>query len=284
MPHLSSPRRRGSSGDNIFLCDPGSEAGMTIIDYEKNILIISVVLLLASNAHAREYYVKDVIDGDTIVLKSGEHVRYIGIDTPEVRTRKNEEWVYDPEAYAEKAKEFNKKSVSNKIVKIEFDFDKEDKYKRILAYVYDDKGEMVNLKLIEEGLASMYTFYPNTKYFDVFFQAQKEAIRDEKGIWSNVENISPNVAQNYVGKICKVKGVVSSVKVFPRITFINFDGVGKNGFKIVVFNENKRMIEKNGMKFESLIGKDFVIIGKIINKGGPQVILDNFSQIFSKSI
>ena len=248
----------------------------------KKILTITLVALLLignTSAYAEEYYVKDVIDGDTIILKGGEHVRYIGIDTPEVRIRKNNEWVYDPEAYAEKAKEFNTKLVLNKMVRIESDFDKKDKYERILAYVYDEKNEMINLKLIEEGLASMYTFHPNIKYFDVFLKAQKKAMYDEKGIWEDVKAISSNIAKNYIGKICKVKGVVSSVKVFPKITFINFSGEGKNGFKIVVFNENKRIIEKNGVKMKSLIGKDFVVIGKITDKGGPQIILDNSSQV-----
>ncbi|MFQ5952688.1 MAG: thermonuclease family protein [Candidatus Omnitrophota bacterium] len=116
----------------------------------------------AETAAPDEYRVTWVVDGDTIELGNGKRVRYLGIDTPEVRRRVGGKWQYLPEKYAVEAKNYNDTLVRNKNVKLEFDTRKEDKYGRWLAYVYvNDK--MVNAELLREGLASVFIIPPNVK-------------------------------------------------------------------------------------------------------------------------
>ena len=130
------------------------------------------------------YYVRTVIDGDTIILSNGEKVRYIGIDTPESRRRSaSGKWHYDPEPFAEEATEFNKKLVLDKKVKLEFDVEKRDKYKRLLAYVFVD-DIFVNAHLIEEGLAQLLTIPPNSKHSALFKKLQEKARKEKKGLWN----------------------------------------------------------------------------------------------------
>ena len=86
-----------------------------------------------------------VVDGDTIIVKiNGEEksVRLIGIDTPE----KDE--CFEKEA-TKKAKEL----MENKKIKLEADSsqDDNDKYGRLLRYIYLEDGTFVNEKLVEEG-------------------------------------------------------------------------------------------------------------------------------------
>ncbi|MFH1305453.1 MAG: thermonuclease family protein [Candidatus Omnitrophota bacterium] len=135
-----------------------------------------------SSAAQAEYIVKKVIDGDTIELSNGSRVRYIGIDTPEVRKREGTGWKYAPEPYALKAKTENNELVAGKKVKLEFDAEKEDKYGRLLAYVYVD-GKMVNAELLRRGCASVYMIPPNTKHLALLTAAQEEAKRAKRGIW-----------------------------------------------------------------------------------------------------
>ena len=92
-----------------------------------------------------------MIDGDTIELEDGQTVRYLGIDTPETRRREGDKWIYAPDAYAEEAKEFNRKMVEGKSVRLEFDLQRADKYKRLLAYCFVD-GEFVNARLFRRRL------------------------------------------------------------------------------------------------------------------------------------
>src|SRR5690606_22673029 len=72
--------------------------------------------------------VEYVIDGDTVVLSSGEHVRYLLIDTPETAEGKDECW--GPEAT-----EHNAAMVANRAVSLTYDVECEDQYGRLLAYV-----------------------------------------------------------------------------------------------------------------------------------------------------
>lgn len=128
----------------------------------------------------KEYFsvVERVIDGDTIRLTSGERVRYIGINTPELHHPK-----MPVQYFAKEAKEFNQGLVGGKRVKLEFDVQQRDRFGRLLAYVY--VGDIfVNAKLIEEGYAQIMTIPPNVKYSDLFLDLQRKARQEKKGLWA----------------------------------------------------------------------------------------------------
>lgn len=127
--------------------------------------------------------VRRAIDGDTIELTDGRLVRYIGIDTPEVRRRQGDTWVLDPEPFAEAAREANASWVQGKRVKLEYDAQPRDRHGRLLAYVYAD-GDMVNAKLMREGYAEPLTIPPNVKYAEEFRRLAAEARRTKRGVWS----------------------------------------------------------------------------------------------------
>ena len=130
------------------------------------------------------------IDGDTLELENKEHVRLIGVDTPE--SRKNEKAIKDSQRtgtdietiiqLGQKAKNFTKHLVENKRVRLEFDAGPKDKYGRLLAYVY--VGDMfVNAAIIKEGYASPMTIPPNVKFADLFRNLYQEARAEKRGLW-----------------------------------------------------------------------------------------------------
>ncbi len=134
-----------------------------------------------SSEQAGQSFVKRVLDGDTVVLSDGERVRYIGVDTPEVyhsqRPNRPEQW------YAREAKAFNSRLVEGKPVKLEFDVERRDKYKRLLAYVYLEDGTFVNAELVRQGYARILTIPPNVKYADLFLKYEREARQASRGLW-----------------------------------------------------------------------------------------------------
>ena len=73
------------------------------------------------------------------------------------------------------ASHFSKKNLTNKDVYLEYDKRKNDRYGRVLAYVWLDKDTLFNELLVKEGLAKEKYFAPNGKYRDVFIKAQNEA-------------------------------------------------------------------------------------------------------------
>ena len=130
-------------------------------------------------APEREAFVKRVVDGDTVVLASGERVRYIGVDTPELHHPRKPVGFY-----AREAKEFNRRLIEGKTARLEFDVEHYDKYGRLLAYVYLSDGTFVNAELLRQGYAQLLTIPPNVKYVDLFKKLQQEAREANRGLWA----------------------------------------------------------------------------------------------------
>ena len=123
-------------------------------------------------------FVKKVIDGDTVILKNGKKVRYIGIDAPEID---HENHQAEPLGYA--ARSFNKKLIGSKRIRIKYGQEKRDQYGRLLAYVFLPDNTFVNLQLVQSGLATYLYKPPNLKYADSLLQAQRDAMSNKRGVW-----------------------------------------------------------------------------------------------------
>ena len=135
-----------------------------------------------------EAQVVEVIDGNTIkVIVDGQEytVRYIGIDTPEMKDSvEASEWL-GPEAT-----EANKEMVAGTTVLLEKDVSNADPYGRLLRYVYAG-GVFVNEELVRLGFAQISTHPPDVKYFDTLMDAQREARDSGRGLWSATPTPSP---------------------------------------------------------------------------------------------
>ena len=124
------------------------------------------------------YAIKWVSDGDTIVLMDGRHVRYIGINTPEVKHGNKK-----AEPYGYQAKNFNTKLLYSRKVRLEFDKERYDQFGRLLAYVFLEDGTFVNKAILEHGLAYYLPRRPNNRYNEVFLNSQRYAMSEKSGIW-----------------------------------------------------------------------------------------------------
>ena len=136
------------------------------------LLLPAALLLLSACTQPSEMAkVTRVIDGDTIVIEGGYHVRYIGIDTPE-----------ENEPYYLEAKQKNKDLVEGKKVWLEKDISDNDKYGRKLRYVYVG-NTFVNAELVRQGYAYAKSYPPDIKY-QVYLEAiETEAQQAKRGIW-----------------------------------------------------------------------------------------------------
>ena len=124
--------------------------------------------------------VERAVDGDTVVLVGGERVRYIGMDTPELPHPRKPVQPYAREAY-----EFNRRLVTGKRVRLEFDVERRDHYHRLLAYVFLEDGTFVNAELVRQGYARVLTIPPNTAHQDTFLALELEARAAHRGRWAD---------------------------------------------------------------------------------------------------
>ncbi|MBF0489782.1 MAG: thermonuclease family protein [Candidatus Omnitrophica bacterium] len=145
----------------------------------------------------RWHRVSRVLDGDTIKLDNGTHVRLIGIDAPEMESnakltrdlRERHLTVSQELEMGRKSYQFTKQLVEGKKIYLEFDRLKYDKYHRILAYVFLTNHQFVNAEIVKAGYAYPYTIKPDVKYSSLFRQLYKEAKENHRGLW-NTDRVS----------------------------------------------------------------------------------------------
>ena len=121
--------------------------------------------------------VVEVVDGDTVVLASGEKIRYLLVDTPEI-TKGNDE------CYGQEAAAFNKSMVLDQKVSLTYDVECTDRYGRVLAYV-SFNGREVNSLLVERGFGCVMHIAPNGEGRVEELEELETAARDAgKGVWA----------------------------------------------------------------------------------------------------
>lgn len=132
------------------------------------------------------FAVSQVVDGDTIrVVIEGQEVpvRLIGIDTPETVAPNRPVECAGPEAsvYAEQL-------MSGGRVYLELDPTQGtyDSYDRVLAYVWLEDDVMVNLAMLQTGLAEEYTYDDAYTYQQLFRQVEEQAQNDLLGQWGQI--------------------------------------------------------------------------------------------------
>lgn len=116
--------------------------------------------------------VKEVLDGDSLILSDGRKVRLIGIQAPGGSS-----------VEAKTAKAQLQKRVEGKTVVIAFDEKKQDRYKRVLAYVFCD-GVFMNGWMVGNGLAYESEWKPNTRHSELFQTLQETARAKKRGFWA----------------------------------------------------------------------------------------------------
>jgi endonuclease YncB( thermonuclease family) len=118
-----------------------------------------------------------VVDGDTVVLSSGAHVRLVQIDAPEVRP----EECFGVEAGAL----LRRLAPPGSTVRLESDsrLDKVDQYGRLLRYVFRGATNL-NLELVRRGAATPWFYHRDRgRYAEVLLEAARAAQAARRGLW-----------------------------------------------------------------------------------------------------
>lgn len=144
------------------------------------LFLLLVALLVAGLAEWREgraVLVHKAIDGDTLLLATGEMVRLIGVDAPETDgpyTR--------AEPFGAQAAAFVREAAEGRRIRLEIGPERRDAYGRTLAYVYVDDLDL-NAELIRRGFARAYRRFPHRR-LDEFVRLEAEARAAGLGLWS----------------------------------------------------------------------------------------------------
>jgi micrococcal nuclease len=119
-----------------------------------------------------------VCDGDTIILETGERIRYLGIDAPEVAHESSR-----AECFGDDARKLNSEMVLHKQVSLHYDEEMTDPHGRLLAYVLLPDGRCANLEILRAGCAYVFRTSREFRRLEEFLLVQREAMRSLKGMW-----------------------------------------------------------------------------------------------------
>jgi micrococcal nuclease len=218
-----------------------------------------------------------IIDGDTFRLETGETVRLIGIDAPELS-----------QPGGEKSREYLAHLILNKGVTLKTGIEDRDKYNRLLRFVYND-NLCINEEMIRQGYAeARYSTDPLREYY---IQLEIEAETAKAGLWSeNIfqprfnlgwEDESPIItwseAENYYNQYVIVEGTIINTFNSGIVCFLNFH-TDYRYFTAVIFASDFPGFPVSPEAF--YLGKKVHIIGIIKEyKGSPEIIVKTPDQI-----
>jgi micrococcal nuclease len=146
-------------------------------------LIVLVVIGLAVAAPVSattSYRIDRVTDGDTVVLRNGQRVRLVQIDTPEV--------FFGTECYGPEASATTKRLLpagTRVRLTAEPATDRVDDYGRLLSYVVRaGDGVNVNIRLVAVGAAAPYFYEGRRGRYSARLEALAKRARAKKlGLW-----------------------------------------------------------------------------------------------------
>ena len=218
-----------------------------------------------------------IIDGDTIRLETGEPVRLIGIDAPELSQPGGKE-----------SREYLTQLVLNKGVTLEKGYEDRDKYNRLLRFVYID-DVCINEEMIRKGYAEAR--YLTDSICEYYIQIEIEAETAKAGLWStnifqprsslrwgeDIPIIDWSDAHKYYNQYVIVEGTIVSTFNSGIVCFLNFD-TDYQYFSAVIFASD---FVGFPMPLESFyLGKTVQIIGIIKEyNGSPEIIVKTPRQI-----
>jgi micrococcal nuclease len=160
------------------------------------VLLLTFLFLTPCRASTdrQKAVVEKALSGDTLRLKSGKTLRYIGVECYPMQSK-----VLLIQEYGEKALLFNESLVGGKEISLEWDSKIRDERNNLLAYVFLEDGRFVNLELLKTGHAKTRIRAPNTRYAAELRQGESLAQRDRKGIWEK-EPVDPFKNKSLIGE------------------------------------------------------------------------------------
>ncbi len=221
----------------------------------------------------------EIIDGDTCRLETGETVRLIGIDAPELSQPGGKE-----------SHEYLAHLILNKGITLKKGYEDRDKYNRLLRFVYID-DVCINEEMIRQGYAEARYMSSEDPRREYYIQLEIEAEIAKAGLWSanifqprlnlrwgdNIPVIDWSDAHKYYNQCVIVEGTIVNTYNSGNVCFLNFD-TDYQYFTAVIFAS-----DFPGFSFIPEVfypGKKVYIIGIIKEyNGSPEIIVKSPDQI-----
>jgi micrococcal nuclease len=227
--------------------------------------------------------VRQVTDGDTVVLDDGMVVRLIGMQAPKLPLGRDgfEQW-----PMAEEAKLALEALVLDKVVRLAYGGEQTDRHGRALGHLYlaDAPATWVQGAIVGQGLARVYSFPDNRACLPELMAMEGKARTMKLGIWSDpfytVRRADrPETLAERSGQYELVEGrVLKSDRVGARV-YLNFGRYWKEDFTVVIDARALRLFGDSGLDPLVLEGALVRVRGWVDDRDGPRIEVTHPEQI-----
>jgi endonuclease YncB( thermonuclease family) len=222
--------------------------------------------------------VREIVDGDTVVLDDGRQVRLVGIQAPKLPLgRANfEKW-----PLADEAKEALSELVLGRRVTLGYGGQRQDRYGRELAHLFTDDGLWVQVSLLELGYARVYSFADNRSLVARMLEAEELARDATQGIWRHpyYAILDTDAAPDHTGRFSLVEGRVLETAIVRGRAYLNFDEDYRTDFTISISSRNLKSFTEGGIVPQDYAGRRVRVRGWLRWSNGPMIEVTHPEQI-----
>ncbi|MCD6075018.1 MAG: nuclease (SNase), partial [Rhodospirillales bacterium] len=204
-------------------------------------------------AHGGSAAVREVIDGDTVLLdreiSGSREVRLVGLQAPKLPLGRSSfrEWPLAKDSKAALAK-----MVLGRGVELGFGGVRMDRHGRLLAHLTRDDGLWVQGAMLEAGMARVYSFADNRARVADMLTRERAARSDRRGIWSHPYYAirAPETAAKHINSFELVEGTVLDVAIVSGRAYLNFGDNWRTDFTVSMASKVVRQFTQEGLRPE----------------------------------
>ncbi|MDA1323413.1 MAG: thermonuclease family protein [Proteobacteria bacterium] len=222
--------------------------------------------------------VQTIVDGDTLILRSGVQVRLVGIQAPKLPLGRRgfKEWPLAAEARAALAR-----LTSGKTLKLSYGGRKSDRHGRLLAHLTTPDGAWVQGALLTDGMARVYTFPDNRGRAAEMLALEKSAREARRGIWALAyyRLRTANDLGRDIGTFQVIEGTVIKAAIVRGRAYLNFGQNWRTDFTIAISPKWMRRHWRDGPGVASYEGRPVRVRGWLKSFNGPLIEATHPEQI-----
>lgn len=227
--------------------------------------------------------VRQVTDGDTVVLGDGLIIRLIGMQAPKLPLGRDD---FDTWPKAEEARAALEALVLGRLVRLAYGGEQVDRHGRALGHLFldDEAAIWVQQTIVAQGLARVYSFPDNRACLAELMAAEGKARAMKLGIWSDpyysVRRADrPADLLERSGNYELVEGrVLLADKAGGRV-YLNFGRYWKEDFTAVIDARAVRLFGDSGLDPLVLEGALVRVRGWVDDRDGPRIEVTHPEQI-----
>jgi endonuclease YncB( thermonuclease family) len=255
-------------------------------------LLICLTILYTGDVYADSLFARldevgtarivKIIDGDTVMIdppvNGANEVRLVGIQAPKIPLgRKN--FIAWP--LGDESKSALSAIALNQTVRLYARGQKMDRHGRHLAHLQTTDGVWIQGRMLEIGLARVYSFPDNRSLIDEMLAIERQARQGQLGIWSHAfyKIRNPIEAAALIGRFEVVEGTVRDVAKVKKRIYLNFGDDWRTDFTLSIEKKFWKLFSVDEQDIMSLEGKMIRVRGWLKEWNGPSIKLTHPEQI-----